>query len=111
MGMAGAVAALADTLFPAISLRLSLARDFSSSAAPLLRLQALHPLAALLASGYVVWVIVGSSTGQYRSSQRASVTIILFFLQAGIGALNVVLLTLVWLQISHLLVADLLGYF
>jgi cytochrome c oxidase assembly protein subunit 15 len=110
-GITGAVAALADTLFPAASLRLALAQDFGSGASPLLRFRWLHPAAAALAAGYVVWVIVRSTTGQTRCSQSAIALIILFFAQVGIGALNVLILTPVWLQITHLLVADVLWIF
>jgi heme a synthase len=110
-GITGAVTALADTLFPATSLRMSLAQDFGSGASPLLRFRLLHPAVAALAACYVVWVIVRSSTGQNRFSQRASALIILFVVQVGLGALNVLLLTPAWLQISHLLVADVLWIF
>jgi len=110
-GITGAVAALADTLFPATSLRLSLAQDFASGASPLLRFRLLHPAVAALAACYVVWVIVRISTWQNRFSQRARALIILFFVQVGIGALNVLLLTPVWLQIAHLLVGDVLWIF
>ncbi len=110
-GIAGGVAALADTLFPATSLRLSLAQDFGLGASPILRSRLLHPALAALAACYVVWVIVRSSTGHNRFSQRAAALIVLFFVQIGVGALNVLLLTPVWLQITHLLVADVLWIF
>ena len=78
-GITGAVAALADTLYPATSLPSSLAQDFSSRTPALLRVRLLHPAVA---------------------------TIILLFVQVGIGMTNVLLLAPVWLQIAHLFVAD-----
>ena len=107
-GITGAVAALADTLFPATSLRSSLAQDFSSGAPALLRFRLLHPAVAAVAAGYVLWVIFRSASGPNRLSRPASAFIILLFMQVTIGVINVLLLAPVWLQIVHLLVADVL---
>jgi len=68
-GISGAVTALADTLFPATSLRSSLLRDFSSSTPALLRFRLLHPAVAALAACYVLWLIFRSSSGRNRFSQ------------------------------------------
>jgi heme a synthase len=105
-GIIGAVAALADTLFPATSLASSLAQDFSSGTPALLRVRLLHPALAMVAAGYVLWVIWRSSTGRNRLSRSASALIILLFVQVGIGMTNVLLLAPVWVQIAHLFVAD-----
>ena len=107
-GITGAVAALADTLFPATSLPASLAQDFSSRAPALLRVRLLHPAVATIAACYVLWVIWKSSTGRNRFSRSAIALIILLFVQVGIGTTNVLLLAPVWVQIAHLFVADLL---
>jgi len=105
-GITGAVAALADTLFPATSLPASLAQDFSSGTPALLRVRLLHPAVATIAACYVLWVIWRSSTGRNRFSRSAIALITLFLVQVGIGMTNVLFLTPVWLQIAHLLVAD-----
>ena len=105
-GIIGAVAALADTLFPATSLASSLAQDFSSGTPALLRVRLLHPALATVAAGYVLWVIWRSSTGRNRLSRSASALIILLFVQVGIGMTNVLLLAPFWVQIAHLFVAD-----
>jgi heme a synthase len=107
-GITGAVTALADTLFPSTSLATSLAQDFRSSAPTLLRIRLVHPAVAMVAAGYVLWVILKSSTGQTRLSRSAIALIILLFVQVGIGMLNVLLLAPVWVQIAHLFVADVL---
>jgi cytochrome c oxidase assembly protein subunit 15 len=107
-GITGAVAALADTLFPATSLPSSLVQDFSSGAPALLRLRLLHPSVATVAACYVLWVIVRSATGRNRFSQSAIALIMLLFAQVGIGMANVLSLAPVWLQIAHLFVADVL---
>jgi heme A synthase len=105
-GITGAVAALADTLFPATSLPSSLAQDFRSGAPALLRVRLLHPAVATIAACYVLWVIWRSSTGRDRFSRSAIALITLLFVQVGIGMTNVLFLTPVWLQIAHLFVAD-----
>jgi len=91
-GISGAVTALADTLFPATSLRSSLLRDFSSSTPALLRFRLLHPAVAALAACYVLWVIFRSSSGRNRFSQPVVGFIAVLFLQVGIGMMNVLLL-------------------
>ena len=107
-GITGAVAALADTLYPATSLPLSLAQDFNSRTPALLRIRLLHPAVATIAACYVLWVIWRSSTARNRFSRSAIALITLFVLQVGIGMMNVLLLAPVWLQITHLFVADVL---
>jgi cytochrome c oxidase assembly protein subunit 15 len=108
-GITGAVAALADTLYPATSLPSSLAQDFSSRTPALLRVRLLHPAVATIGACYVLWVIWRSSTGRNRFSRSAIALIILLFVQVGIGMTNVLFLAPVWLQIAHLFVADALS--
>jgi cytochrome c oxidase assembly protein subunit 15 len=105
-GITGAVAALADTLYPATSLPSSLAQDFSSGTPALLRVRLLHPAVATIAACYVLWVIWRSSTGRNRFSRSAVALIMLLFMQIVIGMTNVLFLAPVWIQIAHLLVAD-----
>ena len=105
-GITGAVAALADTLYPATSLFSSLAQDFSSHTPALLRARLLHPAVATVAACYVLWVVWRSSTRRHRFSRSAIALIILLFVQIGLGMTNVLLLAPVWVQIAHLFVAD-----
>ncbi len=105
-GIAGAVTALADTLFPSTSLASSLAQDFRSSTPALLRVRLLHPAVATIAACYVLWVIWRSSTKRNRFSRSAIALITLLFLQVLIGMTNVLFLAPVWIQIAHLFVAD-----
>jgi len=105
-GITGAVTALGDTLFPSTSLASSLAQDFRSGTPALLRVRLLHPAVATIAACYVLWVIWRSSTGRNRFSRSAIALIILLFVQVGIGMSNVLLLAPVWVQITHLFVAD-----
>jgi heme a synthase len=109
VSVAGAIAALGDTLFPASSLAQGFHQDFSAAASFLLRLRVLHPTLAILAGCYFVTL----SVMVLRSNQRPVVTklavgvLILALAQLGAGAINVLLLAPVWMQITHLLLADL----
>jgi cytochrome c oxidase assembly protein subunit 15 len=105
-GITGAVAALTDTLYPATSLPSSLAQDFSSGTPALLRVRLLHPAVATIGVCCVLWVVYRSSTGRNRFSRSAVALIILLFVQAGVGMMNVLFLAPAWLQIAHLFVAD-----
>jgi heme A synthase len=110
VSVTGAIAALGDTLFPATSLAQGFHQDFSGAANFLLRLRVLHPALAVLAATYFVAI----SIVILRSSQRgiaiklAAAVLGLALAQLSAGAINVVLLAPVWMQITHLLLADLL---
>lgn len=106
IGITGSLAALGDTLFPATSLRASLIQDFSSGNV-LLRLRFLHPVAAVIAAMYVLWIILRSSKSRGRPSNQVIALGVVLIAQIGLGILNVMLLAPVWLQIVHLLVAEL----
>jgi len=106
IGMTGTVAALTDTLFPATSLRASVLQDFSSTSPGLLHFRLVHPVLAVIAGIYVIWVVLKSSSRRICPSRASMVLVILLFTEIGIGLMNVLLLAPVWLQILHLLVAD-----
>jgi cytochrome c oxidase assembly protein subunit 15 len=62
IGITGAISALADTLFPATSLRAAAMQDFSRGTPALLRFRLLHPPVAVITACYVLWIIFKSST-------------------------------------------------
>jgi cytochrome c oxidase assembly protein subunit 15 len=108
MGISGALAALGDTLFPATSLSGSMRSDFSATSHLLLRLRLLHPAIAIIGAAYLIWLFttcVLRCSGVIR--KLAVALILLAGLQILLGALNVLLLAPIWLQLMHLLVADL----
>ena len=110
--VSGTLAALGDTLFPATSLSGALASDFSATSHFLLRLRLLHPAMAVVGSAYVIWLsatLVRRVAGILR--KLGIVLVLLAIGQVSLGALNVLLLAPVWLQILHLLVADLFWIF
>ena len=107
IGMTGSLATLGDTMFPADSLRGAVVQDFSSSSHILLRLRVLHPVAAVIGSIYVLWLLQAFWRKQERFGWVPLLTITLTG-QIALGAMNVILLAPVWLQMTHLLVAEIL---
>jgi cytochrome c oxidase assembly protein subunit 15 len=101
VGATGAVAALADTLFPSPSLQAALAADFAASAPLLVRMRWIHPAAAAISVCCVVWLVM-----RVRSTLSRTVAGLLV-LQLLLGVLDVFLLAPTWMQILHLLVGDL----
>jgi heme a synthase len=109
-GITGSLAGLADTLFPADSLRQAVLKDFSSSSPTLLRLRALHPIAAAIGSLYVLWLLQ-TSWRKHERSQWVFPLPITLTAQIALGVVNIILLAPVWLQMTHLLVAQILWIF
>ncbi|MCG6922305.1 MAG: COX15/CtaA family protein [Acidobacteria bacterium] len=110
VGKSGAVAALGDTLYPAQSLLAGLAQDLSPTATILVRLRVLHPLIAVagtlavaFAAARVLQAIEDSGTRRWAWAVAG-----LALAQLGAGMLNLILLAPVWMQIVHLLLADVL---
>lgn len=109
-GVSGAIAALGDTLFPAASLTQALEQDLSPTAHLLIRLRLFHPGIAVAAGIFTVYLALRVIKGRLGSetSRYAWWTGGLVFVQLLAGAINVLLLAPVWLQVVHLLLADLL---
>jgi heme a synthase len=110
VGVTGSLAALGDTLFPATSLSSALTQDFSSTSGWLVRWRWTHPTIAVLASIFVVWILLRARRpSQHWDNRRlAALVMALLAAQCVLGLLDVVLLAPVWLQIAHLLGADVL---
>jgi len=109
-GVSGAIAALGDTLFPATSLAHALEQDLSPTAHLLIRLRLFHPGIAIAAGVLAVYLslrLLKSRLGE-ETSRFAWWTGGLVFLQILAGAVNVLLLAPVWMQVLHLLLADVL---
>jgi heme A synthase len=99
-GVTGAIAALADTLFPSTSLAGSIARDFDASANIFLRLRALHPAIAAATAAWLLFYAISSTS-------RARLPLILLVVaQVAAGVTNLLLLAPVGMQLLHLFLAD-----
>lgn len=107
VGMSGTLAALSDTLFPATSVRAALAQDFSRGSTWLQQLRFLHPVTAVIAGLFICWLLL-RSVPRPRERQFAIGVLSLLGLQCVLGVADVLLLAPLWLQITHLFVADLL---
>jgi heme A synthase len=111
VSVTGAIAALGDTLFPAQSLKSGLKQDFSAAAHLLLRLRVFHPVLAI-----AVGIFAGVAAFRILKRQRITrnarnfgvALLLLVALQLWAGAANLAMLAPVWMQLVHLLLADLL---
>ena len=110
VGVTGSLAALGDTLFPASSLGTALAQDFSATSGWLVRWRWTHPIFALLASVFLIWMLVRAAQRRTHSDSRglSALVLILLACQYVLGVLDVAFLAPVWLQILHLLGANVL---
>jgi heme a synthase len=114
VGVTGSLAALGDTLFPASSLGQALAQDFSSTSGWLVRWRWTHPSFAFVSSVLLIWLLVraaqqpvGSKT-YWDNRKLSALVLVLLAAQYVLGVLDVFLLAPVWLQVAHLLGADVL---
>jgi heme A synthase len=105
-GISGAIAALGDTLFPATSLASGFQQDFSPAASIFLRLRLFHPLFAVTTAAWLA-VYAARTVRLPGARPYARGVLILVGLQVAAGAMNLLLLAPVWMQIVHLLLADL----
>jgi len=110
VGVTGSLAALGDTLYPARSLDTAFAQDFAAGSSWLLRWRWTHPTVAFLASIFLIWLLVRAAQRSAHWDNRALSALVLILLAAQyvLGVLDVALLAPVWLQIAHLLGADVL---
>jgi heme a synthase len=110
VGVTGSLAALGDTLFPANSLRSALAQDFSVTSGWLVRWRWTHPTVAFVPSVFLIWLLVrAAQRSEYWDSRGLSaLVLVLLAAQYALGVLDVVFLAPVWMQIAHLLCADVL---
>ena len=109
-GVSGAIAALGDTLFPALSLAEAIRQDLSPTAHVLIRLRVLHPVLSIAAAALLILLALridslqpGSTAARWGNRWMMR----LVFVQLVAGVVNVILLAPVWMQIVHLLLADL----
>ncbi len=108
LGVSGAVTALGDTLFPVTSLRAGWDADLSPTSHILVRLRIWHPVIAVMVCG---WIVIAAAWIARRSplSRRLALTLSgLVGVQLLAGLINLWLLAPVWMQLVHLLLADLL---
>jgi cytochrome c oxidase assembly protein subunit 15 len=101
VGVSGSLAALGDTLFPAASLSAAMVQDFATGSPWLLRVRWVHPASAVVAALFVLWLV------RRAGWTRSWWVIGLLGFQFALGLADIVLLAPTWMQILHLLGADL----
>ena len=110
LGVSGAITALGDTLFPAGSLAEGIRQDFAPTAHFLVRLRVWHPVVAVVVGLYLA-IIAGIYHHKFHSPPIRRLTRALqltYITQLIAGFINVLLLAPVWMQMLHLLLADIL---
>ncbi len=109
LGVSGAVTALGDTLFPAGTLSGGLRDDFSPTAHILVRLRVLHPLIAVSVSLLLILAArMAVRERPDRWTKRLGLALaVLILIELLAGLINLLLLAPIFMQIIHLLLADL----
>jgi len=111
VGTSGSVAALSSMIFPSASLAEGMAKDFSETSHVILRLRVSHPILSVSVGVFLVFLAgwLKSKFGEIFSVNRwANVLSVLVLIQFATGALTLVTLAPIVLQLIHLLLADLL---
>lgn len=113
VGAAGAITALGDTLFPSETLAAGMAADTAHDAHLLVRLRIVHPLLAVLAYFYLIGLsVMGPASLSQRPDAAAALkpaarlVTALATAQIACGFLDLLLLAPLWLQMVHLVLAD-----
>ncbi|MCA1589895.1 MAG: COX15/CtaA family protein, partial [Acidobacteria bacterium] len=109
IGITGSIAALSSMIFPSGTLTEGIVQDFSPTSHTLLRLRLLHPITAILASVFIIF-LVGSLAkkreGNRKVARLSNILSLLILAQIGFGAATLLTLAPIVMQLGHLLIAD-----
>jgi heme A synthase len=105
LGITGALAALADTLYPVHSLVAGFSQDLNPGANLSIKLRVIHPI---LAAAVGIWPICYATSRSSTAHQWAQTVIAIVAAQVLAGAVNLLELVPIGMQLVHLLFADLL---
>ncbi len=111
VGTSGSVAALSSMLFPSATLAEGIAQDFSTGSNILLKLRVSHPILSILTSVYLLFLAgwLSSLSGQDRTIRRSTTILtVIVIAQVAFGALTLLTMAPILMQVGHLLLADLL---
>jgi heme A synthase len=109
IGVSGAITALGDTLFPVSSVAEGLRQDFDSTQHFLVRLRFWHPVVSILTGAYLLFImrLLNAEHADPTVTRMTRYVAVFVVLQLAAGFVNVMLLAPVWMQVVHLLLADL----
>ncbi len=108
VGASGAIAALGDTLFPSESLQAAFQADSSATAHWLVRVRSVHPFLAVIVGLVLIRLprILATSPSTAEGRRWGNFLAFAVLIQLAAGALNIFLLVPIWLQLTHLALAD-----
>jgi heme A synthase len=106
--VSGVIAALGDTLFPVRSLSEGFAQDFNPSANVFLKLRIWHPVLAVAVALWVLFYALAAVTGGGTARKLGGIVLAIMLFQLAAGSMTLLLLAPLWLQLTHVLLADLL---
>jgi heme A synthase len=109
MGMAGAVTALGDTVLPVASLAPGSYENLSPAGKLIVDLRVWHPLIAVGVAIYLWFVVnfIRAARRDFFVTRFSTALIVLFLIELGAGVVNVYLHAPIWMQLVHLLLANL----
>jgi len=109
IGVTGAITALADTLFPSTSMMHTLSEQFQKNNHILISLRILHPILAILLGFAITYILINYLETDNATINKLKVGLwILILLQFGLGFSNIIFLTPVFIQVIHLVIADII---
>ena len=113
VGVTGSLVALGDTMYPSTSLLDAIRQDFSRTAPLLLRLRWIHPVSAFVAGAFILWLLVRAFRHDAPAKMHTlgMAVLLTLLLQYLLGVFDVLGQQPTWLQILHLLGANLFWIF
>lgn len=109
VGMSGSLAALSNMIFPSQSVSEGIAKDFAESSHAILRLRLSHPISSIAFGVYLIFLAgwLRARSGQSAAVVRwSNVLSLLILLQLAWGAVTLLTLAPIVMQIIHLVLAD-----
>ncbi|MEO6590174.1 MAG: COX15/CtaA family protein [Pyrinomonadaceae bacterium] len=111
IGMSGSVAALSSMLFPSQTLAEGMAKDFSTTSNILLRLRIAHPILSIMTGVFLIFLagwLKKESNENFWVTRFSNLLSILVLIQIAFGALTLLTLAPIVMQLGHLFLADLI---
>jgi heme A synthase len=109
IGISGSIAALSSMIFPSTTLAEGMAKDFSETSHALLRLRISHPILSVSVGVFLLFLASWLKSQVIENSgivRWANVLSVLILFQFVMGALTLLTLAPIVLQLIHLLLAD-----
>ncbi len=109
VGVSGSVAALSNMLFPSASIAEGIEKDFAATSHILLRLRLSHPILSIMVGVFLVFLagwLKARAKDDFWVNKWANWLTVLIIAQLVFGALTLLTLAPIVMQLGHLLLAD-----